>query len=118
MTDKEILAGLKLSYEKLYDIRENGCADHCDGQLENHLIKNLEVAKLTIEDIYSEFYKTLDKESLRVKRLESDDNKVYIASNVSGDYESDAYNLTCAETEYYWYEDQDFLDDEDLEYDM
>lgn len=112
MPDKEILGELKICYENLYDIRENGCADHCDGQLENHLIKSLEVAKHTIEDIYSEFYKTLDKESLRVKRLENDDNKVYISSNVSGDYESDAYDLTCADTDYYWYEDQDFLTEE------
>ena len=118
MTDKEILAGLKISYEKLYDIRENSCVDHCDGQLENNLIKKIEIAKSTVEDIYSEFYKTLDKESLRVKQLENDDNKVYIASDVSCDYESDDYDLTCTETEYYWYEDQDFLTDEELEYDM
>ena len=118
MTDKEILAGLKSSYEKLYDIRENGSADHCTGQLNSNLIKQLEKAKLSIEDIYYEFYKTLDKESLRVKRLEDGDNKVYIASDVSFDYESNGYDLTCAETEYYWYEDKNFLNDKILTNDI
>ena len=32
MTNKEILAELKRSWEYLYDIRENGCIDHCTGQ--------------------------------------------------------------------------------------
>ena len=117
MTDKEILAELKLSYEKLYDIRENGCADHCSGQLTDDLIKKLEIAKSNIEDIYSEFYKTLDKNSLRVKSLE-DDEKVYIASNADGDYEvgNDLYDMSCADADYYWYEDNDFLDNEELDY--
>ena len=117
MTDKEILAELKLSYEKLYDIRENGCADHCSGQLTDDLIKKLEIAKSNIEDIYSEFYKTLDKNSLRVKSLE-DDEKVYIASNADGDYEvgNDLYDMSCADANYYWYEDNDFLDNEELDY--
>ena len=44
MTNKEILAELKKCYEYLYDIRENGCIDHCNGQMEKHLIDKLEVA--------------------------------------------------------------------------
>ena len=67
MTDKEILAELKRSWEYLYDIRENGCIDHCTGQMKKNLIDKLEVAKYNIEDIYYEFYKTLNKEDLRVK---------------------------------------------------
>lgn len=69
MTDKEILAELKRSWEYLYDIRENGCIDHCDGQMKDNIDK-LEIAKSYIEDIYFDFYKTLDKEELRVKSLE------------------------------------------------
>lgn len=115
MTDKEILAELKKSYEFIYDIRENGCIDHCLGQMETNLIQKLEVAKSNIEDIYYEFYKTLDKETLRVKSLEKDDNKIYISSDVSFDYESSAYSLSCEDVDYYWYEDQDFLNG--VEYD-
>lgn len=115
MTDKEILAELKLSYEKLYDIRENGCIDHCNGQLPNKLIEKLEIAKSNIEDIYSEFYRTLDKEKLRVKSLEKDNDEVYISSFVSGDYETNGYGLSCNDVDYYWYEDQDFLEYDELE---
>ncbi len=115
MTDKEILAELKKCYEYLYDIRENGCIDHCNGQMEKHLIDKLEVAKYNIEDIYYEFYKTLDKKDLRVKSLEDkvDGDKVYIARNVDGDYEvgEDYWSMTCEDLEYYWYDDHDFLDE-------
>ena len=115
MTNKEILAELKKCYEYLYDIRENGCIDHCNGQMEKHLIDKLEVAKYNVEDIYYEFYKTLDKKDLRVKSLENkvDGDKVYIARNVDGDYEvgEDCWSMTCEDLEYYWYDDNDFLDE-------
>ena len=39
MTDKEILAELKRSYEYLIDIRENGSIDHCSGQMKDNLDK-------------------------------------------------------------------------------
>ena len=114
MTDKEILAELKRSYEYLYDIRENGCVDHCKGQMKDNIDK-LELAKSYIEDIYFDFYKTLDKKDLRVKSLEDkvDGDKVYIARNVDGDYEvgEDYWSMTCGDLEYYWYEDSDFLDE-------
>ena len=117
MTDKEILAELKMSYEYLSDIRENGCFDHCSGQLTGELKDMLNIAKRNIEDIYFSFYNTLDKENLRVKSLENDE-KVYIARNVDGDYElgENFYNLTCGDANYYWYEDNDFLNDMELEY--
>ena len=104
MTNKEILAELKKCYEYLYDIRENGCIDHCNGQMEKHLIDKLEVAKYNIEDINYEFYKTLDKKDLRVKSLEN---------KVDGDYEvgEDCWSMTCEDLEYYWYDDNDFLDE-------
>ena len=113
MTDKEILAELKKSYEYLSDIRENGCVDHCSGQLNSKIIDMLNIAKRNIEDSYFEFYKTLDRENLRVKSLENNE-KVYIARTIDGDYEigEDSDNLTCIDADYFWYEDQDFLDSE------
>lgn len=117
MTNKEILAELKISYENLRDIRENGCVDHCNGQMEKHLIDKLEVAKSNIEDIYYEFYKTLNKKDLRVKSLEDkvDGDKVYIARNVDGDYEvgEDLSCMSCFDLDYFWYEDEDFLDEDE-----
>lgn len=113
MTDKEILAELKKSYEYLVDIRENGCADHCTGQMENN-INLLEQSISNIENIYYDFYKTLDKEDLRVKSLEKgNNNKVYISRCVDGDYEigKDLDSVTCGDLDYYWYDDNDFLDD-------
>ena len=118
MTDKEILAELKISYENLRDIRENGCIDHCSGQMKDNLDKLNEIIN-NIADIYSDFYKTLDLESLRVKKLEdSKDYKVYIGSDIDTDYivydintkESyERYYITCEDVSYYWYEDYTFL---------
>ena len=118
MTDKEILAELKRSYEYLIDIRENGCIDHCNGQMKDNLNK-LNESINNIADIYSDFYKTLDLESLRVKKLEdSKDYKVYIGSDIDTDYivydintkESyERYYITCEDVSYYWYEDYTFL---------
>ena len=111
MTDKEILAELKKSYEYLTDIRDNGCVDHCNGQLNMEMVNMLNEAKRNIEDIYFDFYKTLNKEDLRVKELE-DDEKVYIARTVEGDYEvgEDFENMTCEEAGYYWYDEQERID--------
>ena len=67
MTDKEILAELKISYENLRDIRENGCINHCDGQMKDNVDK-LDKAINYIEDIYYDFYKTLDKETLKIDK--------------------------------------------------
>ena len=118
MTDKEILAELKRSYEYLIDIRENGSIDHCSGQMKDNLDK-LNESINNIADIYSDFYKTLDLESLRIKQLEdSKDYKVYIGSDIDTDYivydintkESyERYYITCEDVGYYWYEDYTFL---------
>ena len=114
MTDKEILAELKISYENLRDIRENGCIDHCNGQMKDNVDK-LDKAINYIEDIYYDFYQTLNKEDLRVKSLEHkvDGDKVYICRCVDGDYEvgEKLHCMTCCDLEYYWYEDSDFLDE-------
>ena len=115
MTDKEILAELKRSYEYLRDIRENGCVDHYSGQMEENISK-LDNALSDIEDIYYDFYKTLDKEDLRVKSLEHkvDGDKVYICRCVDGDYEvgEDLSCMTCGDLEYYWYEDKEFINEQ------
>ena len=114
MTDKEILAELKIGYENLRDIRENGCIDHCTGQMKDNVDK-LDKAINYIEDIYYDFYQTLDKEDLRVKSLEHkvDGDKVYICRCVDRDYEvgEELHCMTCCDLEYYWYEDSDFLDE-------
>lgn len=67
MTDREILAQLKKSYENLQDIRENGCNDHCTGQLENNHIQQLEVAMKKLSNIYSDFYDSLDNDAIIIK---------------------------------------------------
>ena len=62
-----------------------------------------------------ELYKTLNREDLRIKKLENqtDGDKVYIARNVDGDYEvgEDCYGMTCEDLDYYWYDDSKFLDE-------
>ena len=120
MTDKEILAELKRSYEYLVDIRENGSVDNCSGQMKDNLDK-LDETINNIADIYSDFYKTLDLESLRVKKLEdSEDYNIYIGNYVDADYVVynvntkeiyDTYNITSGDVSYYWYEDYGFLND-------
>lgn len=115
MTDKEILAELKRSYEYLRDIRENGSIDHCSGQMKDNLDK-LDESINNVADIYSDFYKTLDLESLRVKKLEdTEDYKIYICSDIVLDYVvydvngNNTYYITCEDVSYYWYEDYTFL---------
>ena len=104
MTNKEILAELKISYENLRDIRENGCIDHCNGQMKDNIDK-LDKAIDYIADIYYDFYKTLDKKDLRVKSLEHkvDGNKVYICRCVDGDYEvgKDLSCMNCFDLDYF-----------------
>lgn len=126
MTNKEILAELKQSYEYLYDIRENGCKDHCSGQITGHIIKSLDNAINEVIEVYYEFYKTLDKAELEIdsnkfddifKKENSDYNNltVYIGNCVDVDYnyydkETKSYNvLTCEDLGYYWYQDKENL---------
>lgn len=114
MTDKEILGELKKSYEYLTDIRENGCSDHCCGQLNNELISKMDIAIQQIEDVYFDFYKTLDQKELRVKHLDRKvGEKVYICRCVDGDYEvgneKQRHCMTCEDLDYYWYNDRDFI---------
>ena len=116
MTNKEILAELKISYENLRDIRENGCIDHCNGQMKDNIDK-LDKAINYIEDIYYDFYKTLDKETLKIDKTILN-NDIYICGCVDGDYDIYEKNgnvdsidcITCGDLEYYWYNDRKFLD--------
>ena len=116
MTDKEVLAELKKSYENLRDIRENGCIDHCNGQMKDNVDK-LDKAINYIEDIYYDFYKTLDKETLKIDKTILN-NDIYICGCVDGDYDIYEKNgnvdsvdcITCGDLEYYWYNDRKFLD--------
>ena len=66
MTNKEILAELKISYENLRDIRENGCIDHCNGQMKDNIDKLLElfdslkekehsILKYRLSDLFKEY---------------------------------------------------------------
>ena len=54
---------------------------------------------------------------MRVKSLERkvDGNKVYICRCVNGDYEvgKDLSCMSCFDLDYFWYEDEDFLDEDE-----
>ena len=116
MTNKEILGELTQCYRFLYDIRENGCSDHCCGQLKKEMIDKLEYAKHYVEELYEDFYDTLDKEELRVKGLyEEKGEKTYISRGIDCGYDvykNDEYKeyFTCEDADYYWYDDNEFLD--------
>lgn len=119
MTNKEILAQLKKSYEYLTDIRENGCADHCNGQLEMGIDK-LDQAISNLEDIYRDFCNSLNEDLVISGKLNffKDDSKnirkILIDKDISGGYEivfnnGDSEYVTCEDVGYKWYEDEDFL---------
>lgn len=115
MTNKEILAELKRSYEYLVDIRENGRIRLCSGQMKDNLDK-LDESINNVEDIYSDFYKILDKQELKINR-ELLGNELYISNSISGGYDvfeidgaADCVDyVTCEDIGYYWYEDYKFL---------
>lgn len=115
MTNREILAELKRSYEYLYDITENGSELHCNGQAKKYLIAHLEKAKNEIELVYSNFYDMLDNKDVLVEK--TDDEKIFISNEVSGDYIGvcgiKEYYLTSADmNEYKWWEDEEFIMEE------
>lgn len=112
MTNREILAELKRSYEYLYDIIENGNEVHCNGQLKADNINLLEEAKRNVEAVYRGFYKTLDKKEVTVNY---DKETYYIDNEASGDYkltyngDNDYDFITCGEVGYYWYSDEEYI---------
>ena len=115
MTNREILAELKQSWEYLYDITENGSELHCNGQAKKYLIAHLEKAKNEIEFVYAKFYDTLDNKDVLVEKR--DDEKIFISNDVSGDYIGvcgiEEYYLTSADMyEYKWWKDEEFIMEE------
>ena len=123
MTDREILAELKKSYNYLSDIRENGCMDHNEGQLSNLYSKELDSIIDKIDDIYINFYDILDLDSIKIPedRIDLDDGERYccISRDISGDYEivlddGDSSYCSCLDVDYTWYDDKDFLNEKDL----
>ena len=121
MTNKELLAELKVCYELFNDIRENH-----EGRFkteEENIIYNMEE---NINKLYSKtFDKTMQSEyrddDLRIKtKQEFEDSELIIGNNVATDYnfvkkgtfdiEKDKYNdfdyCTCEDIGYNWYLDE------------
>lgn len=108
MTDKEILAELKKSYEYLNDIRENGCNDHCTGQLGSDSAKSLEIAMNEIAEVYDRLRTEMSDDECEVKV----NGETYVVGHtVSEDYcvLGEDYYATCEDLDYYWYDDKDFI---------
>lgn len=105
MTDKEILAELKRSYEYLDDITENGSELRCNGQMSKELAMQLIEAQDKIAKVYSEFYKTLDKSELNIR------NDIYIADVISAEYmiKDEYFTVDIFEDYYEWWNDLEFL---------
>jgi len=115
MTDKEILAGLKKSYEHLRDISENACVDHSNKQLEETDISEIYRAMESIAEVYNNVREQLTDDKCMIN-LES--GTYYIGNTVSEDYgelydnDNNAYCVSCGDLDYCWYEDTDFLEQE------
>ncbi len=113
MTNKEILAELKKSYEYLNDICENGSFEHCNGQLNQEQVYHIHIAMNELAEVYSSFREKLSDNDVQIN-LKS--GTYYIGNCISEDYSElfdpindETYYVTCADLDYYWYEDDDFL---------
>ena len=129
MTNREILAELKKSYEYLSDIIENGSEEHCDGQLSLKLVNKLKEAKDNIEETYSAFYRSLKYTETEIPINKFNKSKTKgvryfkIDSDIAGDLafvgdDGNEYSATGNSFDYYWYEDEEFLTSSDLEMEM
>ena len=113
MTNKEILAELKQCYEFLQDIRDNGCSDICNGQLQYEEIKSLQSIIYNIQELYTKIHNQTDQEKLKIIK---DDIVYKISKYVEDDYitynEEERYTdfVTCEDINYYWYKDYEFLE--------
>lgn len=112
MTNKEILAELHRAYHFLEDIRENGCQDHCNGQLDMEKTSHLEKAMLEIEDIYYDLYHSMSNKDIFIR--EENGQRLYIGEAVNIDYvvkekNNNEYYLTGADLNYYWWFDKFLL---------
>lgn len=114
MTNKEILAELKKCWEYLNDIDNNGNAAHCGGQLNEDQMIHIHRAMNELAEVYSDFRETLDDEECMVNI--KNEGTFYIGNSISEDYSemydeenNYTYLVTCADLNYYWYDDYDFL---------
>lgn len=130
MTDKEVLAELKVCYELLNDIRENN-----EGRFNDDEDTILWKMGEQIDDLYSKVYKNAInseyKDELKIKTKQEFDSDIIIADNVYTDYnfvkkgtfevEKDKYNemefTTCGDIGYTWYFDEIGYKHTNYEYD-
>lgn len=111
MTNKELLAELKICYEFINDI----CENH-EGRLDEKEDLNLWHIKEQIDDLYFRIWNTTfangDKEDEKDFIIEEDDDEVImIGQSASADYsiqnkesgEFDEDIITCADMNKYWY---------------
>lgn len=108
MNDKEILADLKIAYERLLDTEENN-----DKKLNKKQINKLRNILNDIAEIYSDFRETLSDDKMQVIINEKE---YYIGNCVNEDFTEryDEVNKcwlleTCGDLDYYWYYDREFL---------
>lgn len=108
MENREILSELTESYRFLNDIKDNG-------KLRKDLKEKLKLAQDTIEEIYTQFYDTLDKEDIRVKKFYEEENEeTYISRGIDFGYDLYTDNkydssITCEDTDYFWYKDLGYV---------
>lgn len=119
MTDKELLAELKVCYEYLNDIRENN--ENRFDETEERILWNIENQ---LDELYQKVYNNAIqseyKDELKIKTKQEFDSDIIIANNVYTDYnfvkkgtfeiEKDKYNeseyTTCEDIGYNWYFDE------------
>lgn len=118
MTNREILAELKKSWEYLNDITENGNQEHCGGQLPKYIIDRIEKAKTELEYAYYDVYRELDKSEVEINYWKDGVPYYcgYICEDISGDYMTydeegtgEVIYNTCGDLDYCWYDDEDYL---------
>lgn len=120
MTDKELLAELKMCYEYLYDIRENNENRYTDEEEKTIMQMEEEIDKL-YQKVFNKAINSEYKDELKVKVDEElKDSEVIIGNNVYTDYnfvkkgtfeiQKDEYNdfdfATCGDLGVYWYYDE------------
>lgn len=121
MTNKEILAELKICYELLNDIDDNGNSAHCNGQLNKEQMGHIYKAMNELEEVYSDFRATLDDKEMEVKVK---DEIYHIGNYINEDY-SRFYDeelqctswVSCGDIDYYWYYDELGYGHNNFEYD-
>lgn len=111
MTDKEILADLKKSYDNLIDIIDNN--EIYDSSFDES-IHSLNKMTSKLANIYSDVYKGIDKEELIYSK--NQDGKIYISDDISAEYmqltgkDSANYFSNLSDTDFdKWEYNEDFI---------